>query len=63
NYAEYGGAIESFNGKINNCIFDTNVAKEEGGALYSFYSKLTKNTFNGNKAEIGGDIYSIKNTV
>lgn len=67
NKAGYGGAIASFktaNTKIENAIFDQNIAEEQGGAILNWSEIDVKNTkFNTNKADFGGAIFSKKKLV
>lgn len=67
NKAGYGGAIASFktaNTKIENAIFDQNIAEEQGGAILNWSEIDVKNTkFNKNKADFGGAIFSKKKLV
>ena len=67
NKAGYGGAIASFetaNTKIENAIFDQNIAEKQGGAILNWSEIDVKNTkFNKNKADFGGAIFSEKKLV
>lgn len=67
NKAGYGGAIASFktaNTKIENAIFDQNIAEKQGGAILNWSEIDISNTkFNKNKADFGGAIFSKKKLV